>query len=169
MRLPLSVRPRFLHNSRLALGVTHEAATFPGDDAQLDDTHQTPNMFDDGDKYGDIFSVVLWVFVALSTLFTVILVTLPSQYDPYKDKSLSLVGEIGKEIKMKTRDRKDPLEWRQGTSVQVVVLGDIGRSPRMQYHALSIAKHGGRVILVGYQGLQLLACRHRKRLTLHRE
>ena len=33
---------------------------------------------------------------------------------------------------------------------QVVVLGDIGRSPRMQYHALSIAKHGGLVDLIGY-------------------
>lgn len=36
--------------------------------------------------------------------------------------------------------------------IQVVVLGDIGRSPRMQYHALSIAKHGGTVDLIGYQG-----------------
>ncbi|KAG8528148.1 uncharacterized protein KY384_007064 [Bacidia gigantensis] len=34
--------------------------------------------------------------------------------------------------------------------VQVVVLGDIGRSPRMQYHALSLAKHGFHVDLVGY-------------------
>ncbi len=33
---------------------------------------------------------------------------------------------------------------------QVVVLGDIGRSPRMQYHALSLAKHGGMVDLIGY-------------------
>ena len=37
-------------------------------------------------------------------------------------------------------------------SVQIVVLGDIGRSPRMQYHALSVAHHGGRVELVGYHG-----------------
>ncbi|KAI2606983.1 glycosyltransferase family 33 protein [Hypoxylon fragiforme] len=35
-------------------------------------------------------------------------------------------------------------------SVQVLVLGDIGRSPRMQYHALSIARHGGSVDLIGY-------------------
>ena len=34
--------------------------------------------------------------------------------------------------------------------IQIVVLGDIGRSPRMQYHALSIAKHGGHAELVGY-------------------
>lgn len=37
-------------------------------------------------------------------------------------------------------------------SAQVLVLGDIGRSPRMQYHALSIAKHGGDVQLIGYEG-----------------
>ena len=36
-------------------------------------------------------------------------------------------------------------------SVQVVVLGDVGRSPRMQYHAMSLAKHGCNVQLVGYQ------------------
>lgn len=35
--------------------------------------------------------------------------------------------------------------------VQIVVLGDIGRSPRMQYHALSILKHGGNVDFVGYR------------------
>ena len=35
-------------------------------------------------------------------------------------------------------------------SVQILVLGDVGRSPRMQYHALSVAKHGGRVDLIGF-------------------
>ncbi|KAK4442971.1 glycosyl transferases group 1-domain-containing protein [Podospora aff. communis PSN243] len=35
-------------------------------------------------------------------------------------------------------------------SAHVLVLGDIGRSPRMTYHALSIAKHGGKVNLIGY-------------------
>uniref|UniRef100_A0A8C5LMP5 Chitobiosyldiphosphodolichol beta-mannosyltransferase n=1 Tax=Jaculus jaculus TaxID=51337 RepID=A0A8C5LMP5_JACJA len=32
----------------------------------------------------------------------------------------------------------------------VVVLGDVGRSPRMQYHALSLAKHGFAVTLLGF-------------------
>ncbi|KAF3766991.1 family 33 glycosyltransferase [Cryphonectria parasitica EP155] len=41
-------------------------------------------------------------------------------------------------------------------SAQVLVLGDIGRSPRMQYHALSIAKHGGHVQLIGYRESSLL-------------
>ena len=36
--------------------------------------------------------------------------------------------------------------------IQVLVLGDIGRSPRMQYHALSISKLGGIVDLIGYDG-----------------
>ncbi|XP_063828392.1 chitobiosyldiphosphodolichol beta-mannosyltransferase [Ostrinia nubilalis] len=34
--------------------------------------------------------------------------------------------------------------------VKVVVLGDIGRSPRMQYHALSLASSGLKVIMIGY-------------------
>lgn len=34
----------------------------------------------------------------------------------------------------------------------VVVLGDIGRSPRMQYHSLSLTKEGFNVELVCYQG-----------------
>ncbi|XP_076998001.1 chitobiosyldiphosphodolichol beta-mannosyltransferase [Tamandua tetradactyla] len=34
--------------------------------------------------------------------------------------------------------------------VAVVVLGDVGRSPRMQYHALSLAKHGFFVTLLGF-------------------
>ncbi|KAI1399807.1 glycosyltransferase family 33 protein [Hypoxylon fuscum] len=39
---------------------------------------------------------------------------------------------------------------KESVSVQVLVLGDIGRSPRMQYHALSVARHGGRVDIIGY-------------------
>ena len=34
----------------------------------------------------------------------------------------------------------------------VVVLGDIGHSPRMQYHALSLVKTGYNVDVVGYSG-----------------
>lgn len=37
-------------------------------------------------------------------------------------------------------------------SVQILVLGDIGRSPRMRYHAISVAQHGGRVQLMGFLG-----------------
>lgn len=38
------------------------------------------------------------------------------------------------------------------TNVCVVVLGDIGRSPRMQYHAYSLAREGYNVDIVGYGG-----------------
>lgn len=36
--------------------------------------------------------------------------------------------------------------------VCVLVLGDVGRSPRMQYHSLSLCRHGYTVTLVGYLG-----------------
>ncbi|XP_064170731.1 chitobiosyldiphosphodolichol beta-mannosyltransferase [Anguilla rostrata] len=37
-------------------------------------------------------------------------------------------------------------------SVCVLVLGDIGRSPRMQYHVVSLSKHGYNVSFVGFLG-----------------
>lgn len=112
-------------------------------------------MFNDDfftDDFNHIFSLILSLVLLASTLFTVFLLTLPKQYDPYQDKPFKVVDEHGKEDEVRTRDGKDLPFWKQGKTVQVVVLGDIGRSPRMQYHALSIAKHGGRVFLIGYQG-----------------
>ena len=44
----------------------------------------------------------------------------------------------------------------EGKHVLVIVMGDIGRSPRMQYHALSLLEHGYRVSLVGYAGEDLI-------------
>lgn len=40
--------------------------------------------------------------------------------------------------------------------IVVVVLGDVGRSPRMQYHALSLLELGHYVTLVGYDGEDLI-------------
>jgi beta-1,4-mannosyltransferase len=77
-----------------------------------------------------MFESALTVLVVLSSLITVFLLCLPVRY-----------GE--KESSQNGNDK---------VSVQVLVLGDIGRSPRMQFHAISIAKHGGRVHLIGYQG-----------------
>ena len=37
--------------------------------------------------------------------------------------------------------------------MHIVVLGDIGRSPRMQYHALSFAAEGFDVTMLGYGGM----------------
>lgn len=48
------------------------------------------------------------------------------------------------------RGRKDPSKPR----ICVLVLGDIGRSPRMQYHALSCAKAGFQVDMVGFGGIK---------------
>jgi beta-1,4-mannosyltransferase len=41
-------------------------------------------------------------------------------------------------------------------SVAILVLGDIGRSPRMMYHAESFAKLQFETFLVGYQGARAL-------------
>ncbi|KAI9039821.1 chitobiosyldiphosphodolichol beta-1,4 mannosyltransferase [Aspergillus affinis] len=67
----------------------------------------------------------------VSTALTLSLLLLPSQYDH--------------------KQRKERAPTDPKTSVQILVLGDIGRSPRMQYHALSIARGGGRVEIIGYQ------------------
>ncbi|PCH06251.1 Hypothetical protein PENO1_018130 [Penicillium occitanis (nom. inval.)] len=74
-------------------------------------------------------SIAFW----LSTCLTVIILALPSQYIPRRAKE----GE----------NHND----QEKVTVQILVLGDIGRSPRMQYHALSIARHGGLVDIIGYQ------------------
>lgn len=50
------------------------------------------------------------------------------------------------------RGRKDLSKPR----ICILVLGDIGRSPRMQYHALSCAKAGYQVDLVGFGGICMI-------------
>lgn len=71
----------------------------------------------------------------LSTALTAVILLLPSQY--------------------KSKQRLNQPDGQQRSTFQILVLGDVGRSPRMQYHALSIAKHGGRVCIIGYNGKQL--------------
>jgi len=44
---------------------------------------------------------------------------------------------------------------KQAIHVTVVVLGDLGRSPRMRYHALALADSGVEVDLIGYAGSAL--------------
>lgn len=44
------------------------------------------------------------------------------------------------------RDQKT----EESKNICVIVLGDIGRSPRMQYHSLSLAEIGHKVDLIGY-------------------
>jgi beta-1,4-mannosyltransferase len=80
-----------------------------------------------------MWETFLPIALVISTIFTIILLLLPTRY-----VKTSLIEEI-----QRTGGR---------TSVQVLVLGDIGRSPRMQNHAISIAKHEGKVDVIGYQG-----------------
>jgi beta-1,4-mannosyltransferase len=42
-------------------------------------------------------------------------------------------------------------------SVAVLVLGDVGRSPRMMYHAESFAKNEYETFLIGYRGPHFLS------------
>lgn len=70
---------------------------------------------------------LITIAFCLSTALTIVILLLPSQYKPTSDS-------------------------KSKHTVQILVLGDIGRSPRMQYHALSIAKNGGRVVIIGYRG-----------------
>jgi hypothetical protein len=90
----------------------------------------------------DMLQTLLTWTVAASTLFTIILLCLPYQYrgDGGNATSSESAGSSG----------------ASHVSIQVLVLGDIGRSPRMQYHALSIAKHGGRLQMIGYLGMFLV-------------
>jgi beta-1,4-mannosyltransferase len=50
------------------------------------------------------------------------------------------------------RPRKSPAI----RTVAVLVLGDVGRSPRMMYHAESFAKTGFETYVVGYEGEAIL-------------
>ncbi|KAJ9596563.1 hypothetical protein L9F63_012396, partial [Diploptera punctata] len=52
--------------------------------------------------------------------------------------------------------------------VSVVVLGDFGRSPRMQYHTLSFAREGYEVDVIGYGGSQpIKEIIQHPRITIH--
>ncbi len=51
----------------------------------------------------------------------------------------------------------------------VVVVGDLGRSPRMQYHAQALASHDAEVDLIGYEGAPLpRALAGEARVCVHR-
>lgn len=57
---------------------------------------------------------------------------------------------------------------KSGKNVCVVVLGDIGRSPRMQYHAISFAKEEFTVNIIGYPGsLPMKEIRENARIRIH--
>ena len=88
-----------------------------------------------------------------STAFTIFLLLLPSRRSalPLPPQSATAEAQVHDEQVQDPKAQQDIL-------VQVVVLGDIGRSPRMQYHALSIAKNGGIVDFIGYLGNAWYSC-----------
>lgn len=107
---------------------------------------------------GSVSEWALTLAVIVSTTITILMLTAPSAYSQFdlgkftendftdEDKKDSERSGYDYFQKYKDTDGNLPVE----TNIQVVVLGDIGRSPRMQYHALSIASCGGQVDLVGY-------------------
>ncbi|KAK1060541.1 mannosyltransferase [Friedmanniomyces endolithicus] len=105
-----------------------------------------------------LWEVSLTVAVAASTLVTIIILTLPSTFSHFKPHKVTEANFSDDDKKNAERSgfayyqkhKDEPGNLTIDASVQVVVLGDIGRSPRMQYHALSIATNGGKVDLIGY-------------------
>lgn len=97
--------------------------------------------------YAALLSIVLTTAITISTSISLFLLTAPEPY-PFPDiPAESSTVSSGDEAKSQARPRD---------RVTVVVVGDIGRSPRMQYHALSLARHGVEVQLVGYHGMDNL-------------
>nr|POE48066.1 chitobiosyldiphosphodolichol beta-mannosyltransferase [Quercus suber] len=105
-----------------------------------------------------VWEISLTLAVILSTAFTVFIITLPSSYEHFHPQEITDAIFTQSDKEDAVRSGYELYEKSKGAdgvlkadaSVQVVVLGDLGRSPRMQYHALSIAAHGGKVNLIGY-------------------
>lgn len=106
----------------------------------------------------DVWKASLTITVAVAIAAIAFLFTLPPAYSHFHPGKITSEFFTEQDRKNKTqsgwdyfqshKDEAGSLETK--TTVQVVVLGDIGRSPRMQYHALSLAKRGAPVQLIGY-------------------
>ncbi|KAI9823845.1 MAG: mannosyltransferase [Phylliscum demangeonii] len=86
--------------------------------------------------------------VVLSTLITLVMLALPTRY---KENSSEAAKRKHDGNTHRARLQQEPFK----ASIQVLVLGDIGRSPRMQYHAKSIAEAGNHVEIIGYRDSEL--------------
>lgn len=89
-----------------------------------------------------MIETLISIAFCISSALTVLILLLPSQYEPPSSAQV-----------------------KPRPSVQILVLGDIGRSPRMQYHALSIARHGGQVVVIGYKGENDVCRKYQLELT----
>lgn len=99
------------------------------------------------------------VISGLALLFATVLGLIffaPTQYDPYTTDLINELAEgRGKHDNDSGKNSKVGSNRSMGraklpASTTVVVLGDVGRSPRMQYHAISLVENGAFVNLVGY-------------------
>jgi len=97
-------------------------------------------------------AITIWSTVAGLVVFSILFAYfLPSEYDHDQDTKDEEKARADRGT-IKADRRVRPV------TVQILVLGDIGRSPRMQYHARSIAKNGGIVHLIGYHGSFIFPC-----------
>ncbi|XP_041634486.1 chitobiosyldiphosphodolichol beta-mannosyltransferase [Cheilinus undulatus] len=90
-------------------------------------------------------------FTVILTVFLLILALLLPFFSPGSDlpwpaASLAVVAVLLSLLLWRFRRRDSETDRR----VCVMVLGDLGRSPRMQYHSLSLSKHGFTVTFVGF-------------------
>lgn len=63
------------------------------------------------------------------------------------------LSHVNKEHNLKRKDnkvRRPKMSINKPKTVCVIVLGDIGRSPRMQYHVKSLIQHNYNIDLIGY-------------------
>uniref|UniRef100_A0A7N6ACG9 Chitobiosyldiphosphodolichol beta-mannosyltransferase n=1 Tax=Anabas testudineus TaxID=64144 RepID=A0A7N6ACG9_ANATE len=89
---------------------------------------------------------VLWILVTLTTCLSSLLYLTGSDITCPVACVTGLIVLVSSLLLWRLRQRDDGT----GRRVCVLVLGDIGRSPRMQYHALSLSKHGYNVTFVGF-------------------
>ncbi|KAK3724539.1 mannosyltransferase [Vermiconidia calcicola] len=105
-----------------------------------------------------LLQTLLTLAVILSTALTIFIITLPSSYSHFQSGEITEEDFTEDDRQHAERsgyayyhNHRDPDgKLKTECTIEIVVLGDIGRSPRMQYHALSVASHGGRVDLIGY-------------------
>ena len=87
-----------------------------------------------------MMAIPSWVLVTMACTATLffyfVMFFLPD--DAYGEEDVRILSDE----RMRARNR-----------TQVLVLGDIGRSPRMQNHALSIVRHAVAVDVIGYVGM----------------
>ena len=85
-----------------------------------------------------------------------------SQSQNFVGLLVAAVVALGYVVYVFTKRGKGPPAKR---TVAILVLGDIGRSPRMMYHAESFAKHNFETYLIGYGG-ELSCYVHVEKYTL---